>query len=600
VCSTHPTLVAAQEASKSLTAKIDACMRIVGGAVPYSTEARKGRLGDFVAAMRHFQPFLWFNTVSDDPVGSLLALRSTFPSFSNTGFPAEVCGPADGNAAAAPFADNVRAFANQPYRMWPHPVRQVTGIAKTDYASLLTRATTNAAASAEGYRLDTSAMFRYMYGLPLNSETRATVSNDGAKTPGLFGRCTCGVSVTECNGRGWLHNHALASAGIPSWVFQAAAASGNPRILASLAAYVDACVSAELEPRLHVQSLLRRLFSFEPTRGPWLPVPPVPAFPDASAASLGPDGPPPAAAVERSRRSFAIFAQMCNERTNLHTKHSARCHCGKTGAAGCAACMPRPPTIEELTRPLRLPIARSSDLLQSDMPLRFDRRIFVTEPKRTVLGPFDEACSAPEDDDDTVERLFGATPAVEQAMFTEAAQLLRDAGGSIPDSDTAALLDALVALHDASRDGIAMSQAHVLTLVKSLPQKYRAALDRALAGRNLKVTEYNPVISAIRGCNTAIYLVSSGVAAQVSMLYTLKYITKDPVKRSATSSLALDARKHIAEYPSLAKDTGEVVRTAQHWLARILNSFNGKVRRVSGDGGGCARGHGAEHIRRPA
>jgi hypothetical protein len=145
-----------------------------------------------------------------------------------------------------------------------------------------------------------------------------------------------------------------------------------------------------------------------------------------------------------------------------------------------------------------------------------------------------------------------------------------------------------------------MSQAHVLTLVKSLPQKYRAALDRALAGRNLKVTEYNPVISAIRGCNTAIYLVSSGVAAQVSMLYTLKYITKDPVKRSATSSLALDARKHIAEYPSLAKDTGEVVRTAQHWLARILNSFNGKVRRVSGDGGGCARGHGAEHIRRPA
>lgn len=556
-------------------------MRIVGGAVPYSAQARSGRLGDFVAAMRHFQPFLWFNTVSDDPVGSLLALRGTFPSFSNTGFPAEVSGPAlaDGsNAHTAPFADNVRASADQPYRMWPHPVRQVTAIAKTDYTSLLTRATTNAAASAEGYRLDTSAMFRHMYGLPLNSETRATVSNDGAKTPGLFGRCTCGVSVTECNGRGWLHNHALASAGIPSWVFQAAAASGNARILASLAAYVDACVSAELEPRLHVQSLLRRLFSFEPTRGPWLPVPPVPAFTGAAVAAQGPSSPPPAAGVEHSRRSLAIFAQMCNERTNLHTNHTDRCHSGKTGVAGCAACMPRPPTMEELTRPLRLPLARPPDLPSSDVPLRFDRRIFVTEPKRTMLGPFDEACGVPDEDaDEAVERLFSATSAVEQALFTEAVQLLKDAGGSVADSGSAAVLDALVALHDASRDGTAMSQVHVLTLVRALPPKYRSALDRALIGRNLKVTEHNPVISAIRGCNTAIYLVSSGVAAQVAMLYTLKYITKDPVKRAVTSSLALDARKHIAEYPSLAKNTGEVVRTAQHWLARILNSFNGKV-----------------------
>lgn len=575
-------------------------MRIVGSAVPYSAPARRAKLGDFVAAMRHFQPFLWFNTVSPDPVGCLQSLRRTFPSFSNSGFPAEVSGP----TGAAAFGDNVRAAAAQPYRAWPHAVQEEAAQAKTDYASLLTRATANAAVSAEGYRLDVAAMFRHIYGLPLDPETRATA--DGAKTPGVFGRCTCGLSVTECNGRGWLHNHGLFAAGIPSWAFQAAAASGNPEILASLAAYVDACVSAELEPRVHVQSLLRRLFSFEPTRGPWLPVPrvdPTSAAPASSdhaapadfagneATPHAPAGLPaaPAASIDRRLHSFGLFAQFCNERTNLHTTHGSRCHCGKTGVCGCAGCFPRPATVESCTRPLRLPVVRPPDLPAGDpLPLHIDRRIFVTEPRRTLLRPFDDsgAAAPPTSSDDeplTVGRLFASTPDDEQAMYLEAVQQLSDAGGAAEGgAATAGILDALVALHDASRDGRAMSQEHVLTLVRALPAKHRAALDAALEGRNLKVTEYSPVISALRGCNTAIYLVSSGIAAQVSMLYTLKYITKDPVERSATASLALQARKHIAEYPSVAKDTGEVVRTAQHWLAVMLNAFNGKVRRGGG------------------
>lgn len=596
-----------------MTAKIDSCMRIVGSAVPYSAQARKGRLGDFVAAMRHFQPFLWFNTVSPDPVGCLQSLRRTFPSFSNSGFPAEV----SGNSAPTSFGDNIRAAADQPFRAWPPRVPQEAPVlAKTDYASLLTRATANAAVSAEGYRLDVSAMFRHIYGLPLNPETRA--SADGAKTPGAFGRCTCGVSVTECNGRGWLHNHALFAAGIPSWAFQAAAASGNPEILASLAEYVDACVSAELEPRVHVQSLLRRLFSFEPTRGPWLPVPPAgpaPSRPSAAPASgdrpMTPGGAAAAAAAEpgadqpaaasaasapddRTLRSFALFAQLCNERTNMHTAHGSRCHGGKTGVCGCAGCFPRPATVESLTRPLRLPLVRPADVVAPPLALHIDRRIFVTEPKRTLLPPFDDAGSAPDPgadgDPEDVGLLFSASQADEQAMYLEAVRQLSEAGSAAiaaGGSGRAAVLDALVALHDASRDGRAMDQAHVLTLVRALPAKHRAALDAALHVRNLKVTEFSPVISALRGCNTAIYLVSSGIAAQVSMLYTLKYITKDPVARSATSSLALQARKHIAEYPSVAKDTGEAVRTAQHWLARLLNAFNGMVR--AGRAGGPRR-----------
>ena len=55
-----------------------------------------------------------------------------------------------------------------------------------------------------------------------------------------------------------------------------------------------------------------------------------------------------------------------------------------------------------------------------------------------------------------------------------------------------------------------------------------------------------------------------------------QYCTKTPNDLNATLSLIRDVRLHIEKYPSVADNSGENVRTAQHFLTRLLNSLNGK------------------------
>ena len=93
--------------------------------------------------------------------------------------------------------------------------------------------------------------------------------------------------------------------------------------------------------------------------------------------------------------------------------------------------------------------------------------------------------------------------------------------------------------------------------------------------RNGKMVNFNPVLTALRGCNTAIYYISAGSAAKTTMFYLLKYLTKDPTVRTCTASIAKSCHDDIIAYPSVADNTGTDERTAQHWLNRIMNKFNG-------------------------
>ena len=590
-------------ASRTLIAKLESCMSMAGGLVPFSAVSRRGKMGDFIAAMRHLQPALWFNTVSPDPLGDAGALRRTFPSFSNSGFP----------FLPGTFVENLVAGTSQPFCAAPAPLDggNLNGLARLDYASLISRATTHAAVAAEGYKLDVSAMFSAIYGLPLSGEARASATG-GAKTPGAFGVCRGGVSVTECNGKGWLHNHGLFWAGLPSWVFQAASALGAEEptlctgakalLRAALGNFVDACSSGRLDPRVHVQSLLRRLFSVEPFRAPWHAAPLPPDCSGAAAATAADTGLDSDATTEASsageQSAFNLFAQFACERTNVHTLHGSRCHGGVAGQTGCSANVPRPLAPEEGeegTRPVFIPtpgVTAVDPPPERGAPVRVDPRVLFTEAQRPHNGTADAAI-----DRSAVlhaEHPFAALAADDQAVITAQMELLKgvrakeNCGALV---DEGAVADALVALIDASRDGLAMNGSHVAVLLAALPPSLRGALDEALDPRNSRVIEFNPILTALRGCNTAIYLTSSGVAARVAMFYIIKYITKDPVERAATASLALAARKHIAKYPSLAVDDGKkpvAVRTAQYWLLRLMNSFNGQVR-PTGIAGGLAQ-----------
>jgi len=307
----------AAPASKALIIKLDRILRIFNRMVPFSAAARKAKLGDFTANVRHFGHALFFNTVSPDPVGNLGLLRGTHDTFDNHSFPATEDG----------YVANVLAGKPVCYAVFPPGAsvaegQRIAAESPTTYGALLARACTHAAAAAEGFRQDISALFRHVYGLPLVSETRRTLPRED-QAVGALGATSAFVSATECNGRGWLHNHHLVWTGIPSWMLQAACLM--PELRAPLAEFVEACVSAELTPTTHVQSLLRRAFGFEPFRGPWTPAPPPP----------GPDATPAEAAV------YELYVQLAAERTQLHLAHSSRCHKGNAGVCWCAMSSPR-------------------------------------------------------------------------------------------------------------------------------------------------------------------------------------------------------------------------------------------------------------------
>ena len=134
---------------------------------------------------------------------------------------------------------------------------------------------------------------------------------------------------------------------------------------------------------------------------------------------------------------------------------------------------------------------------------------------------------------------------------------------------------ALYKLMDACEMGRDLEPLYLGRLIEFLPDFHHDKLFRAITMRNGKMVNFNPVLTALRGCNTAIYYISAGSAAKTTMFYLLKYLTKDPTVRTCTASIAKSCHDDIIAYPSVADNTGTDERTAQHWLNRIMNKFNG-------------------------
>lgn len=91
------------------------------------------------------------------------------------------------------------------------------------------------------------------------------------------------------------------------------------------------------------------------------------------------------------------------------------------------------------------------------------------------------------------------------------------------------------------------------------------------------VVEFNPVITALLGCNTNVGILGSDTQAKSTLWYLLKYITKPPTELSHSLALIHNARQLVENYPSQASDSGTDQRTAMHFLTRCINQFYGAV-----------------------
>jgi len=83
--------------------------------------------------------------------------------------------------------------------------------------------------------------------------------------------------------------------------------------------------------------------------------------------------------------------------------------------------------------------------------------------------------------------------------------------------------DALAELLQKTARGENIEQDTAMLLLFAFPKnKHRMFLHELLADRNGKVVSFNETLTALRGCNTAIYILSSGAAAKTALFYLIK------------------------------------------------------------------------------
>ena len=527
------------------------------GIVPNSAGSRNRKKADFFASERFFGHSTFFNTVADDPVGSPSALRACTGSHNNFSFPA-----VDGG-----WAQSLREKHSFTY--------QITDLGPpmtipTDYTSLLTRILGDPASEGERYRLDTLAMFEHIYGRKLNA-LRSTPRDLQAK--GAYGQCSVCKSCTETNGKGMQHNHCCLTGGVPSWALRAAMTIDNPDIQLALATYLERCTTSELDPAIHIQSILRRLLNFPTFRASWAVTP------------------SPADTV-----AYNLFTSFDTERTGVHYKHGSRCHAkGSKKDIRCSLSMPQ--SLSDTTTPMHIryseqdPADRRTtpeDLLSFQRanlnftrnPCERDLRLIELDNKRPSI-PADKVSSffEPVIQGTPVTLNFENLSDVDVKAAFETLEKLRAEFLQSPDSglDPRPLMQALRELKRGCETGQKVSKDSLRVVIESLPQEYQEHLLAAIEIRNGKVVSFTRILKALKKCNMACYFLSSGVAALVSCYYTIEYMTKDPTKRESTVATVASARRDEHRYGSVAPDAGEDLRTATYILHRSMNQWHNKT-----------------------
>ncbi len=380
--------------SKVFVRKLQKIFKVSNALIPFSGAARKAQLGEFVAMFRHFGPAQFYNTIAPDPIGSPVCLRMTYPTCNNRDFPAK--------DDAGHYLELLRTPEHVPLSkgafkdLKPHIGETDKGeIKRESHGDLNVRVTANPVACAEVYRQETLLTMKHIYGMPEEAETKASLTRNGLEEQkcGIHGHARSIISVNECNGKGWMHNHALICAGQATWLIQYIAGFSGHRdcptekelkLKKALGEYVDACVRAELEPTTHKQSLLRRLLAMKPYPAPWHV---AKLFDSAEAAEGG--------ALKPSEAKLTSHVQFSSERTNCHT-HGERCLKGDWGKVQCAQCYAQTERDDTTaTQLLRIPgdvfeydkiepIPKSND--DDGKMSHMDHRVIVIEPKRRVIA----------------------------------------------------------------------------------------------------------------------------------------------------------------------------------------------------------------------
>lgn len=399
----------------------------------------------------------------------------------------------------------------------------------TTPAALRTLLAKNPVASAEIFRLIVQALFTHVIGMPPTKNARRTVPLPG-RQHGISGTITGAFGSLETQDRGSLHMHFVTFGSLTPAFMQCA--SGIPFMLPAITALLERKQATSLNPVTHLRHLMNDIN----------------------------DAPHPRASLFTAHKPISENADFIQdvERTvdncniHQHTKscsknHSTSCKNGRpqatVSATGCVQLKAVKQTIthtncydimDEISRP-KPESQCDRDFFAFPIP-KTDDRILVWEEKRQVIqGPICICCSYAQN---------------QKKRF--------------PDFEYLQLPTDLQEQYD-----------------KLSPDQHQQ-IERSLCYRNGSVVEYNPILSAILGCNTNYSFLGSESQARCACCYVIKYITKNPAELISILPLAYKARCSVEKYPSKAADSGTNLRNAMYFTNACLNQITG-LEEVSGE-----------------
>ena len=401
-------------------------------------------------------------------------------------------------------------------------------------------------ATAEVYRLMMRAIYKVCLGMEPEEKTRRS---NPTKKRGIIGKIHGAFGVNESQARGALHMHLLIWGGLPPSLLQYG--GSTERLKRAIVKQINLMLRAYLSPESHVNSMLDELRSFQRPRSV--------LFPCANPVS--------------HPESFNKDTERIAVSTNFH-RHSQTCHKGNIGKLFCRLGLPRQLLEEtgvEYLVPRRDPVTNkiTYDTLDESLPpssSSLPMRNFSNDPIRkrnSNIAYWD------------VER-----PSMKFPDFMDIEKLDEEFATTLPDfppeNADADYAERIREIADRFCAHLSpqQSQDEWLRLKNELEKLSRdewRRLSRAFPTRNGLIVEYSPVVTAVLGCNTNLSFLGSEAQAKATICYVLKYITKPPAELSHTLALLYRARQTVQSFPSVAPDSGQPMRTAQHYLNRIVN-----------------------------
>jgi len=491
-------------------------LSFTGGKVPFGPEQRAQTVTEAYAMHHRYSAATIFVTVSPDDVNNPSALRLSFKQIDNENFPASIWNMKDTEKDQS-FLDFLKKHPIPPENETWFDI-PLTKVARNQLIS------SDPVASVTLFKKLTEITIELCFGINVSAKKTTPVWDISCSpdlyesksknpftgvsspySPGLFGTVIAILLVLEAQSRLSLHYHALVWTQMTCKMLQRAA--NSKELLEKVIEALNSQITAHLPADKHLEGTLDKL-SKTPRR-------------------VSVTAPLPASLVYDDE--FIQYSQDNANTVNLHM-HAPTCKSGKFGALGCRLCKKSVPSeqtdvIQIKINPSRVPCEeRGTNFFKVDaVPIEPPYVDQLTDDN--PLSPPDRRC------------LYYS---MKKPLMKEFSDIIQgtDPVSGLNETDTSKIKDFLQSVDEDL-------PAYVIESINKLTKDQAYLVCDYLVNRNCYLVDYNDVLTALRGSNTAIYVLGSAEQSIATAFYLIKYISKDAAKLSESITVIADALEHI-------------------------------------------------------